>query len=170
MNSRMMKSAVNLALVASLVAGTALASADKAAMILQQQREIREASESSTGAYARFGREALTRMHEAQDKVFDLLGGGKSVEDLRPDQQVELFNSLEEVKAILAQNDRNRQKCWREHKLGTTMKITRCATLAELEQVRRDSEQWKGEPTICGQRDAMTDCGGNVRMGFGQNR
>jgi len=147
--------------------GVVHANADKVAMILQQQREIRAQSEHSTGAYARFDPATLERMHSAQDTVFALLDGKTSVEQLAPDRQVELFNALEQVKAILAENDRNRQKCWREHKLGTTMKITRCATLAELEQVRRDAEQWKAEPTICGQRDAMTDCGGNVRMGFG---
>jgi len=148
------------------LAGVAHANADKVAMILQQQREIRAESEHSTGAYARFGADTLDRMHSAQDQVFRLLDGKTSVSDLRPDEQVELFNALEQVKAILADNEKNRQKCWREHKLGTTMKVTRCATLAELEQVRRDSEQWKAEPTICGQRDAMTDCGGNTRMGF----
>jgi len=145
--------------------GVAYANADKVAMILQQQREIRAESEESTGAYARFGAPALDRMHSAQDRVFHLLDGKATVSELAPDEQVELFNSLEEIKAILAENDRNRQKCWREHKLGSTMKVTRCATLAELEQVRRGAQDWKAEPTICGQRNAMTDCGGNVRIG-----
>ena len=170
MKSGMMKSMRVLALGGGLLSGVAFASADKAAMILQQQREIRAESDASTGAYARFGSAALTRMHAAQDQIFSLLDGGRSVEQLRPDQQVELFHSIEEVKAILAENDRNRQKCWRERKLGTTLKITRCATLAEIEQVRRDSEQWKADPTICGQRDAVTDCSGNARMGFGPSR
>lgn len=156
-----------VALVA--LAGAAHGSADKVAMILQQQREIRAASEHSTGVYARFGAATLERMHSAQDTVFALLDGKSSVGQLRPEEQVELFNALEEVSSILAENDRNRQKCWREHKLGTTRKITRCATLAELEQVQRDAQSWKGEPTICGQRDAMTDCGGNTRMGSGRS-
>lgn len=169
MKSRTMVAVIVLALAGASGAGAVFAHADKVAMILRQQREIREQSEASTGAYARFGAAPLQRMHAAQDRVFALLQGVTSVEELRPDQQVELFNSLEEVKAILTQNDGNRQKCWREHKLGSTMKITRCATVAELEQVRRDSEAWKADPTICGQRDSNTDCGGNVRMGLGRS-
>lgn len=150
------------------LAGVAHANADKVAMILQQQREIRAESEHSTGTYARFGGETLDRMHSRQDEVFRLLDGKATVAELAPDEQVELFNALEEIKAIIAENDKNRQKCWREHKLGSTMKVTRCATLAELEQVRRDAESWKAEPTICGQRSATTDCGGNLRNEFGQ--
>jgi hypothetical protein len=150
------------------LAGVAHANADKVAMILQQQREIRAESEQSTGEYARFGADTLDRMHSAQDQVFRLLDGKATVAQLRPDEQVELFNALEAIKAIIAENDENRQKCWREHKLGSTMKVTRCATLAELEHVRRDAQDWKGEPTICGQRSATTDCGGNLRNEFGQ--
>ncbi|MBU8977349.1 hypothetical protein JI752_014450 [Lysobacter sp. MMG2] len=151
------------------LAGAAHANADKVAMILQQQREIRAESEHSTGAYARFDAGTLDRMHQAQDRVFRLLDGKSSVDQLRPSEQVEVFNALEEVKAILADNERNKQKCWREHKLGTTMKITRCATLAELEQVRRDSEQWKADPSVCGQSSSGADCGGNMRRGLGGN-
>lgn len=155
------------AIILLALVGVAHANADKVAMILQQQREIRAESEHSTGAYARFGADTLDRMHSAQDQVFRLLDGKATVAQLRPDEQVGLFNALDEIKAIIADNDRNRQKCWREHKLGSTMKVTRCATLAELEQVRRGAQDWKLEPTICGQRDAMTDCGGNARRGLG---
>lgn len=154
-------------LAVTAVPALAWANADKLAMILQQQREIRSETESSTGAYARFGAPALGRIETAQDRIFSLLNGVNTLDQLNADQKVELFNALEEVKAVIAQNESNRQKCWRERKLGTSVKQTRCATMAELEQIRLDAQQWKGEPTICGQRDAVNDCGGNSRRELG---
>lgn len=158
-----MKLSVVVVLLLCSLVPPALASADKVVQILAQQREIRSESESSTGAYSRFARDALTRMHAAQDRIFALLDGVASVDQLKPDQQVELFNAIEEVKAILVDNDADRQKCWREHKLGTTMKQTRCATVAELQQIRQGANDWKGEPSICGDMGASMDCGGNLR-------
>lgn len=153
--------AIGLLLAAASAA--APCSVDRVGLILQQQREIREESERSLGAYSRFDRDALNRMQGAQDRIFHLLEGVASIEQLSRDQQVELFNALETVKAVIADNEGSRQKCWREHKLGTTLKQTRCATMDELEQIRRGAEHWKGEPTICGSRGNQIDCGGNAR-------
>ena len=83
-----------VSLAIAVAPAMALASADKIAMIVQQQREIREESAASTGAYARFGSQALDRMHAAQE--------------------------------------------------------------------------WKAEPTICGDRGGGMDCGGKLRFGAGQ--
>lgn len=141
----------------------AFASADKVVQILNQQRDIRSESEGSTGAYSRFDREALGRMHAAQDRIFALLDGVSSVEQLDDRQQIELFNAIEEVKAILLDNDADRQTCWRERKIGSNRPQTRCATVAELQQIRQGAEDWKGKPTICGDMGGGMDCGGNLR-------
>lgn len=146
----------------------AFANADKLVQILDQQREIRTESESSTGAYSRFDREALARMHAAQDRIFTLLDGVTSLDQLKPDQQVELFNAIEEVKAVLTSNEADRQKCWREHKLGSTIPKTRCATVAEIQQIREGASAFKGEPSICGNLGEGVDCGGNARSPIGQ--
>jgi hypothetical protein len=140
-----------------LVSLSAAANVDKIGRILEQQREIRDQTESSTGAYARFGSEALDRMHGAQEQIFELLDGVTTVEQLPPEQQAELFNALEEVKTVISQNEDNKQKCWRERKLGTTMRETRCATMAELRAVKQDSQSWQGSPSVC----SGAGCGGN---------
>lgn len=105
MNPRILVGSLALILISS----STFANVGKVGQILQQQREIREESEKSTGAYARFGSSALDRMHNAQDRIFRLLEGVSTIEQLDSARQIELFNALEEVKAILAENERNKQ-------------------------------------------------------------
>ena len=54
------------------------------------------------------------------------------------------------VKAVISGNEADRQKCWREQKLGSTIPKTRCATIAEIQQTSEGAQQWKGEASICG--------------------
>lgn len=150
-------------LALSMIAFTAFANAGKLSAILQQQREIREQSEVSTGKYVRFEESELARMHRAQDRIFRLLEGVDEIERLAPDKRAELFNALEEVKSVIAQNEDDRQVCQREHKLGTTMKVTVCATVAERRDIREGGREWRGEPSICGFLTEGVDCGGNAR-------
>lgn len=150
-------------LALSTIAFNAFANAGKLSAILQQQREIREQSEVATGKYVRFEDTELTRMHRAQDRIFKLLEGVNDIERLAPDKRAELFNALEEVKSVIAQNEDDRQVCQREHKLGSTMKVTVCATVAERRSIREGAREWKGEPSICGFMADGVDCGGNAR-------
>lgn len=147
-----------IALLTGLASVTAIASVDKVGQILQQQREIRRESETSTGEYARFGSKALERMHSAQDRIFKLLGDVSTVDQLDPDQKVELLNALEEVKAVITENEDNRQECWRERKLGTAMRTTRCATVAELRAVKEDTRGYLDRAVMCSS-GPTSDCG-----------
>lgn len=152
-----------VALTLSVAAFGALANAGKLSAILQQQQEIREQSEVATGSYARFERTELDRMHRAQDRIFQMLDGVNEIDQLDADRQAELFNAIEEVKAVIAQNEDDRQVCRREHKLGTTMKQTVCATVAERRAITEGAQDWKGKPSVCGQLGDGMDCGGNGR-------
>lgn len=151
------------AVALSMIAFTAFANAGKLAAIRQQQQEIREQSEVATGKYVRFEESELARLHQAQDRIFRLLNGVDEIERLAPDQRADLFNALEEVKAIIAQNEDDRQVCQREHKVGTNRKVTVCETVAERRKVREGAHDWKGEPSVCGFLQEGIDCGGNAR-------
>lgn len=153
-----MLAAAAAALMLAMAPG-ALAQAEKVSRILSQQKEIREASEAATGAYSRFEHDEKARLHATQDRIFTLLDGVSDVEQLREDQRVELFNALEQVKAILNANENDRQECWRERKIGTTMRETRCATVAEIRELREGARDFKGEPSICGHQASGISCG-----------
>jgi hypothetical protein len=126
------------------------ASAGKLTQIRLQQQEIRAESERATGRYSRFDRAELDRLHRAQDEVFRLLDGVNDLSQLSAGQQSELFNALETVKAVLAQNEDDRQVCWREKKLGSQRIETHCATVAERAEIRQGARDFHGQPSICG--------------------
>ena len=141
------------------VAFAANANIGRLGQILQEQRQIRAESERATGAYARFDHRALDRMQHAQNRIFKLLDGVDSLEQLNRQQQAELFNSLEEVKAVLAENERDRQICRREHKTGTTLRQTRCATVAERDRIGEGAREWIGDPAVCLPVAGTVSCG-----------
>ena len=109
--------------------------------ILTVQRGLRDRLERHSGEYARFDNDAVARMERAQDKVFAMLRGVDSLDQLSPNQRTELSNSLDEIKAILLANEGNRQICHRERKTGSNMIQLRCETVAEREAHSRDSAE-----------------------------
>ena len=117
--------------------------------ILAEQQDIRAESEQPMGKYSRFNDAARARLHRAQDTIFAILSEDKALEQLRKDQQVELMNAIEEVKAVLAENENDKLECWRERKTGTTMKVTRCETVAQRERIMKDAQAWKEKPSNC---------------------
>lgn len=148
-----------------LASPVVLANASKPALILQEQHQIREELENSDGAYARFQPRARERMFRAQETVFRLLEGVSSVEQLHPRQRTDLFNALQTIEAVIAANELDRQVCRREPKLGTHMRVTRCATVAERRRIEQGAQDWKGEPSVCGvsSRRFGPECRGNLR-------
>ncbi len=135
-------------LLVPLLASASFTTADTR-QILAEQKDIREESEQPLGKYSRFDDAAKARLHRAQDTIFAILSEGKTLEQLRKDQQVDLMNAIEEVKAVLAENEKDKLQCWRERKTGTTMKVTRCETVAQRERLQQESKQWMGDPSVC---------------------
>ncbi|QNP41855.1 hypothetical protein [Lysobacter solisilvae (ex Woo and Kim 2020)] len=164
MNIRNLALSLSLSVVV-LAAATAQANVGKLGLIRQQQQDIREESERATGRYARFDRYELERMHRAQDRIFQLLDGVTELDQLNAADKAELLNALETVKAVITQNDEDRQVCWREKTLGSHRFQTHCATVRERAQVREGGKDWHGSPTICGQTPgpSMTITCGRVR-------
>lgn len=117
--------------------------------ILAEQREIRNEVDSPRGRYSRFNEAARTRLDKAQKRIFSLLEGGRTIEDMDKNEQVALLNAVEEVKAVLSQNRGDQLQCWREAKLGSGMKVTRCETVATRERLREEARAWKGDDRIC---------------------
>ena len=143
MSVRIVKT-IALSVLLATTAGTSFAATQQApaaqtqapqsvSEILQFQRDLRLKLESPTGEYSRFDSSAIHRMETAQDKVFRILGGVTSLDQLTLDQKVDVSNSLDEVKAILLANEDNRMICHRERKTGTNLLTRRCETVAQRE-------------------------------------
>ena len=98
--------------------------------ILQFQHALREKLEKPSGEYSRFDETAIRKMEHAQDKVFHMLAGVTSLDQLNADQKIDVSNSLDEVKAVLLANEGTRLICHRERKTGTNLVERRCETVA----------------------------------------
>lgn len=99
--------------------------------ILQMQHALREKLESPTGEYSRFSEGDIHKMEAAQDKIFHMLDGVSSVDQLNENQKTELSNALDQVKATLLANEDNRVICHIERKIGTNLTSRRCETVAQ---------------------------------------
>ncbi len=148
MEARLLMSVVLFAFVASAQAGFGASGTDTRQILAEQKRILKEI-ESPNGKYSRFSDEAQRRLQAAQARIFDLLAAGRSLEELRKDQQMELLNSVEEVKAIISNNEQDKLECWREAKLGTKLRVTRCETVATRARLREESREWKSDTTSC---------------------
>ena len=126
-----------------------VASGTDTRQILIEQRQILEEVENPTGKYSRFSDQAQHKLKAAQAKIFALLDGGRTLDQLGKDEQVELLNSVEEIKAIIANNQKDKLECWREPKLGTNLKVTRCETVATRERLREEARLWKSGVGAC---------------------
>lgn len=118
--------------------------------IVEQQRSIAAAlaSPETKGLDLR----QIETVRAAQVDVFAAIGERRELSELNADEQVRLKNALEKINAAMKGTpfaERNREKCWREQKLGTKMKVTRCATQAELDQLREDARGWNERPKTC---------------------
>lgn len=154
-----------LALVTALPAGASFtAKGTDTRQILAEQRQIHDEIESPRGKYSRFNDRAQARLRNAQQRIFELLDGGRTLEQLDKQEQVELLNAVEEVKAVLANNEGDKLECWREAKLGSGMKVTRCETVAMRERLREEARMFKGDASACG-RDGSggSGCGAQIR-------
>ena len=120
------------------MAGTCLADGGEGAttvpQILQMQHALRTKLDSRSGEYARLDDAAIRKMEAAQDRVFRLLDGVTSVDQLNSQQKVDLSNSLDEVKATLLAEDGNRVICHVEQKTGTHLTQRRCETVSSRQK------------------------------------
>lgn len=100
------------------------------AEILQVQHALRAKLDSPSGEYSRFDADAIHRMEAAQDRIFAMLNGVTSIDQLNAKQTVDLSNDLELVKATLFAQEGNRVICHIERKTGTNLAERRCETVA----------------------------------------
>ena len=134
------------ALLLTAFAGTAFA--DTAAPsqsvqeILQVQHALRDKLNAPHGEYSGLNRDAVGKMESAQDKIFRMLNGVASLEQLNAEQMVELFNAQEQVRVTLLANAGDRKICHHERKTGSNMIQLRCETVAEREKNQEDSHKF----------------------------
>lgn len=118
--------------------------------ILEQQRSI--AARIETGDANGLSQRQIETVREAQGEVFATIGNRRMLSELAPEEQVDLKNALEKIDTALKGTlyaERNREKCWREQKLGSKLNVTRCATQQDIDQLREGSREWYEKGDVC---------------------
>jgi len=123
-------------------AGASQQAPETVASILSTQHDLRDRLEKRSGDYARYDDNAIRKMERAQDRIFQMLAGVTSLDQLNPTQKVDLSNALDEVKAVLLAKDDQRMICHIERKIGSNLSERRCETVAQrranAEEARRE--------------------------------
>ncbi len=123
-----------------------------AAAILAQQREIREHAVSRTGRYRDMKDGDRQALLSEQDKVLALLEGKARSTELSTPEQLQLFNSLERISAIVNQAEDDRMVCRRERTTGSHRVQNVCRTVAQMRAEQEVSQKaWGNRDGQCEQ-------------------
>ena len=154
-----------LALAAMLLFATAV-SADNAqqapsvvikdvAKFLDYQRDVRDDVKSSK--FKHMDESSKEKLLAAQDEIFGLLKGRKSIDELTHEQQVELYNAQNLVAGILTDAELDRPVCKREKRVGSNMATTVCTTKRQMDEHRDDIQRGLRAPRTCNWNESQ--CG-----------
>lgn len=124
-------------LLAGLATGPSIAGEKTVASvpeILQVQHALRAKLDAPGGAYAHVDKDALQQIETAQDRVFQLLDGVTSLDQLNDQKKVELSNSLQLIQATLFAQEGSRVICHVESKTGSHLTTRRCETVSDRER------------------------------------
>lgn len=75
------------------------------------------------------------------DTLMKMLQDAGSVSAMKPEQQVQLFNTQEHLNGILTHNDRNRLVCEHAAAIGSHIQTTTCKTVGDIERQRGSAKQ-----------------------------
>ena len=119
-----------------------------AGAIRDQQRDIRIAVDAGRGAYKDMPDSKKRELFGRQDHVLQLIGDHARTTELNERQQIDLFNNLEAIQAIVNSAEDERMICQRERPVGSNRIRTICKTVAQRRADRDAVERDTGRRTI----------------------
>ncbi|HEX7768600.1 MAG TPA: hypothetical protein VF422_01075 [Dokdonella sp.] len=94
------------------------------------------------GRYEHVTPSERTRVNERLDEMTGLFEQAPAVDRMSDEQKLRMFNSQEEVNAILAKRDNERLVCKNVKPIGSHIPVRQCMTAGELEARRRADDQY----------------------------
>ena len=118
-------------------AGTRSASAEPVVIrdvpaFLEYQRDVR-ADVRKGSKYKHVDNASKAELMRAQDELFAILEGKRSIEELSDEDRLAVYNAQTKVAAVLNDAELDRPMCKREKRLGSNMAQTVCTTKRERE-------------------------------------
>jgi len=123
---------------------------------LDHQRDVREDFQYSK-KFKHVDNDAKARLYKAQDQIFSLLEGRGSVDELSPDQMLELYNAQGVVNSVLTDAELDREICKREKVLGSHRSSMVCMTVRETRNIKETDKTMMMAPRVCNNKTSK--CG-----------
>jgi hypothetical protein len=109
--------------------------------IVTQQSHLRAMVAAGRGPFKDLDADEREALLKRQARVLELLDGHGSIDELRVDERIELFNHLQSVKAAVVRAEENRQVCERTRVVGSNRYRVLCMTVEQHRQNKRQSLQ-----------------------------
>jgi len=94
------------------------------------------------GRYAHVTADERAKVNTRLDEMDRLFGDKADVSEMSATDKAAMFTKQEEVNAILAKHDNQRMICKYERPVGSHIPVQVCHTAAEIEESRRNSQQF----------------------------
>jgi peptidoglycan hydrolase CwlO-like protein len=117
--------------------------------IIERQREIAEQVQRSP---KRMTEQQRRLVSEEQAKIYAIVEGKTSFEELNQEQKVRLVNAIEKIDAIVegtAAAEDNRMVCRRERTIGSNRSATRCVAKKQREEESKNARNVMEQGEAC---------------------
>jgi hypothetical protein len=108
--------------------------------IVVQQSHLRAMVVAGRGPFKDLNASDRNALVKSQTRVLELLDGRDSIDELRVDEKVELFNHLQSVKAAVTKAEESRQICERTRIVGSNRFRILCMNADEYRDQKRSAQ------------------------------
>jgi hypothetical protein len=109
--------------------------------IVAQQAALRAQVAAKRGAFKDMHDGDRDRLINQQDKLLQLLDGRQSIEELRVEQRVDVFNYIQNINAAVTKAEDERQICERSRLVGTNRFQVVCMTAKQNREHRENAKK-----------------------------
>jgi hypothetical protein len=128
--------------------------------IVAQQIQLRGQVAGKRGAFKDISESDRERLLKQQNRLLALLEGRNSIDALRPEERVEVFNVLQEVNAAVTKAEDERKICERTRLTGSHRFQVVCMTAKEYREHKDDAQKSLRTPVKCqGVQKGDNTCG-----------
>lgn len=109
--------------------------------IVVQQSHLRAMVVAGRGPFKDLNANDRDALVKTQTRVLEMLDGHGSIDELRVDEKIELFNHLESVKAAVNRATDDRQVCERTKVIGSNRYRLLCMNVSDYREYKRQAQK-----------------------------
>lgn len=133
------------------------------AEINAQQVQLRGDVQNARGLFKDVPASKRNELLDRQNRVIEITSSAQSVDQLDDESRIELFNSLELIRATVAKAQGDRKVCEKSRLVGSNRYQVVCMTASEREKIRAQTREALGREVRCNLSAAACTTGGGER-------